>query len=1725
MLSKEAAEKRLADWKLSAEGNVDRFLVEAKKLPKSQKSIAMAILGYDEKGVEIDDWEMKNKNRLQAAVELERLSAKDRTRIFRLFFPRFADWVEAAWQLLKTTPYQIGYRRKSFRAPGDPSVTLESRIQWLQTLQSRLVNYREQDVTLSWLAQWTPYAFDYGASVVGPLLAALIESDDKEGREVFEILRQSVTNEHEIGSMGSHVVKSLLMSSREEGWELMEKTLLAAQRQEGLRQSILDAVDESHPIAFRRMLRLIAEHDLARFSAVTRAVNVWLGLMWDSVSVKVINDIIKQTLHFLDDPAAGLKGLQSDNPDTVFRALWCIGFDDAHASIPHAAKLLAHKSDEIRFVAAWYLGLLDIKAANQAKAPAIDDPNLQVALCALKQSAGLSVGEDFEALVAGNDDEQEQSTDGFEAAERLYLRLPEKPFKLKALVWPWTERNADRSTVAAALLGLLGERPVTRIIPYLKGMDSWQQMNAVRLLAQQKKWDKLTRETLFSLTGHASQNVRQAAFESLIQQVPTGDEAVALEGLMTRKASDLRQSGIKLLLKQEDSAALATADRLTGSRDAPQRLAGLEILRHLSEANRERQQCQQKAITFVETRKNLSKEEQTQISAIGESDQEAITLENGLGLMDPTKRSPVIAPKRRPGESFTPAALKCLQGLDELIHQHRETPIRIKAYDGPRQELLGNVTHWFPSFDRTKGTPETEIRHLPLNDVWTDWYKNRPKSLRDRDGLELLRAYCTSELVGHWDYDEIQKWSRSSAQAKSICREVIGDVSGLKLKYESLVSKLLEWLLFLYPPEGFVDWMLDRIETTYSLVPDDLHSELVKPSEKLVSSDNMRQFRIMIGQETDDDWRQWQLFEYWRDDLNAALLICRKDLTPKQLQRFWSLEHWRDEPRPGAKRDRPEFRWVAESRKLGFATSDDLMDQLIGPRDIEQYGSTFPDLANLTQRTMDDDRAKEIRDLPEITEMLDRIRARVLEIELTRGEAATPATILALSIQSFFGMSTLFRVLSAIDKAKLKKGSSWRQNNASRGSTLTHLLQSTYPLESDKQAEFDKLVSQAIKEGYCTGQRLLELAFLAPQWTRFVESYLNWKGFAEGLYWFVAHMDTGWNSSVESAAAEAEGIQEEKVDSSKDVTADDDLDDAEDHAAETTVTRRTLTPWQRLLLERTALTDEERTQGAVDVAWFHRTWELLGSDRWHQMADAARYAANPAQAKKAQFLADVLLGNTPKQDLVDSIQQKQRKEHVRLLGLLPLAKGTKQDRDILERYEVLQEYRRYARQLSGLTRPSAMRACDIGFDNLARLAGYPDPLRFEWAMEAEAVKDLAKGPVAVTKDGVTVTLFLDEQAKPELTIQRENKTLKSVPPAIKKKHAEIAELFERGAALRKKASRMKQSLEAAMCRGDRFTGAEMETLSEHAILAPLLTRLVLVDDADQKRMGYLDKRGKSLRDHAGTIIPIKKGDHFRIAHPADLLKRKDWDRWQHECFTTERMQPFKQVFRELYVVTKQEQSDGAASQRYAGQQINPTQGFALWNSRGWNTQDDVFKTFHDVGITASVGFQYNAGTAAEVEGLTLSGIRFAHRDKKEPPPLNEVPVRIFSEVMRDIDLVVSVAHRGGVDPEASASTVEMRTALLRETTELLGLKNVRIKGVHALIKGRLGEYSVHLGSAIVHRMPGGSICIIPVHAQHRGRLFLPFADDDPRTAELISKVLLLAKDHEIQDPSILDQLR
>ena len=161
---------------------------------------------------------------------------------------------------------------------------------------------------------------------------------------------------------------------------------------------------------------------------------------------------------------------------------------------------------------------------------------------------------------------------------------------------------------------------------------------------------------------------------------------------------------------------------------------------------------------------------------------------------------------------------------------------------------------------------------------------------------------------------------------------------------------------------------------------------------------------------------------------------------------------------------------------------------------------------------------------------------------------------------------------------------------------------------------------------------------------------------------------------------------------------------------------------------------------------------------------------------------------------------------------------------------------------------------------------------------------------------------------------------------------------------------------------------------------------------------------------------------------------------------------------------------------------------------------------------------------ADIEAPTLEYVAFYDRRTLKDKKIEDVAAIVFSEIMRDVDLAVSVAHAGGVDPEASHSTIEMRRSIVSHAMPMFGISNFEVVGNFAKVKGKLGIYNIHLGSGVIHKEGGAQIAVLPVHSQGRGRIFLPFLDEDPKTAEIISKILLFAEDHKIKDPSILNQL-
>ncbi len=1655
MLSSEVASVRLKDF--FKEDGARRRRDRAKSLPEKLRPIGFGLAGHQEDGKSVRHaWSRIEK----AAERFADLSFSDQEKVLQAIVPELASPLMAGWKLLERMPYQMDWSRKPFRAPNYPEASQNRRIRWLCTLIDDTTGYEED---IRWLAAWGPYLGDYAPPAVplGVLFAAAIDQGGPEGEAVFEILCDSAGGQHEIGKMGRHVTTALLSCSKPEAWEFVEKMLLAAQRQEGLRQAILESIDEAHPEAFRRMLRLILDENLIRFSATVRAVDVWLGLQWDAVSTGVVKKTLEQLLTFFDDEAARRAAIEGDDAEAAYYAMWTLAFDDVEAAMPVAKKMFEHPNVEHRFVGYHLLRQIGLLDSVLPILSLLEDEDLRMVMLAVCQMGSYENYYDVKELKRN---QTRRPEDLFERLEAVVDRFPKKMESLEALVWPWWKLTAGREEVVDALWANRGKRPPSRMIPYLQYLDTWGRSAVIGAMAQEKKWDAETRRTLFAMVGDPATMVREAALKGIEKCRVEEHEVLDLEKLLKRKSADLRRGVIKLLAKRKDQEALASAERLLRG-PAPQRTAGLEILRLMTEEDRSVEQCRKIGRAHRESQKRVTSDEETLLDAVLAKKEEIPTLDDALGLCDHSNRTKPERPRKHKIKFVTPAAEACLQSLDDLIHAYRETPVELKnGYFGGEAQLLGNIQWGFPHPNRAESLEQGK-KQLPLVEVWEKWCRERPKKLRDPDGFELIRALAILLREG-----------MSGSKAAIRKQELFGKFDTEKLRYKRLVIILLQWLMWMdSPPKGY-DFLLQAAETALAMVPEKELGSIWK--QRYMAEGNLR-------------WR-WNDSPYmrWFAMLEHFETVCRIERTSRQTIAYWKLCRWIDEPEVkeltymGKKkegltlpRQRPDFSVVAKAYRAGAATDDDAIDHLLGPRGVTSdwwRGRAFDSLRELTTPRKPKKYAEDRWPWP----LVDRVRDRILEIELVRGELPTAATRAANGLRSVWGTDNVLHILTALGKGTLVRGYSY-DGVENRNTVFSHLLRICLPTKKDTPTDFKKkAISAKISE-----QRLLDLAVYAPQWSRFVEHAIGCEGLEDGIWWIHAHTkDAGW--SIDNEIRES---------------------------------------WEASVAERTPLSSQDLLDGAVDVEWFHRVYAKLKKKRWETLLKSAKYAAGGGGHKRAELFASALLGREKKTELVKRINEKRNQDAVRALGLLPLTRGKSREKDLLSRYQLMQEFVRQSRQFGSQRQASEKRAATIGQENLARTAGYADPIRLQWAMESHAVADLADGPLTLNVDDVTATLSIEESGGIDFTIERAGKVLKSVP-AILKKNKAFKELRERRNTLKRQVSRTRPTLEQMMCRGTLFTGEELRELLGHAILGPMLSRLVLVG---QGNMGYPVRGGKALEDCRGEVTAVKKTDHLRIAHPMDLFESGRWHQWQRDCFARERLQPFKQIFRELYPITSDEKKQKTISLRYAGHQVNPSQALALLGSRGWVNvpEEGVRRTFHDEGYSAGLEFLEGFFTPAEIEGLTLEGVQFTRKDQWKPVPLKEIPSRLFSEVMRDLDLVVSVAHRGGVDPEASASTVEMRTDLMRETLAVLGIENVEFKKDHAVIQGDLGKYSVHLGSGVVHKMPGGAMLIVPVHSQHRGRIFLPFADDDPKTAEVLSKVLLLARDREIQDPNILEQIQ
>ena len=246
----------------------------------------------------------------------------------------------------------------------------------------------------------------------------------------------------------------------------------------------------------------------------------------------------------------------------------------------------------------------------------------------------------------------------------------------------------------------------------------------------------------------------------------------------------------------------------------------------------------------------------------------------------------------------------------------------------------------------------------------------------------------------------------------------------------------------------------------------------------------------------------------------------------------------------------------------------------------------------------------------------------------------------------------------------------------------------------------------------------------------------------------------------------------------------------------------------------------------------------------------------------------------------------------------------------------------------------------------------------------------------------------------------------------------------------------------------------------------------------------------------------------RLWHPAraDTAQVRQW---RDYLVSAERTQPFKQAFREVYLIIPAELETRLYSNRFAAHVLRYQQAYALFRERGWTAnylgpydggyEGQARRDFPGAGLTAYFDhYQVNAGPFAyPVDLCSTDRVSFCRTGDRHcaPVPLDEVPELVFSDAMRDLDLFVSVTSIApdpqwadrGEDPhfaywreysfgDLTETAVVRSEALARLVPKLKIAPRLELTGRYLRVQGQLNSYKIHIGSATSSSSPMTGTC-------------------------------------------------
>ena len=277
-------------------------------------------------------------------------------------------------------------------------------------------------------------------------------------------------------------------------------------------------------------------------------------------------------------------------------------------------------------------------------------------------------------------------------------------------------------------------------------------------------------------------------------------------------------------------------------------------------------------------------------------------------------------------------------------------------------------------------------------------------------------------------------------------------------------------------------------------------------------------------------------------------------------------------------------------------------------------------------------------------------------------------------------------------------------------------------------------------------------------------------------------------------------------------------------------------------------------------------------------------------------------------------------------------------------------------------------------------------------------------------------------------------------------------------------------------------------------------------------------------------------------------------------------QPLRQLWRETYRPTPDERATGLYSARYAGHVLRFGECYGLARRRGWaggflsgawdgGDTAAARKDYPSAGLRASWAIQKldDLSTEVAVDLCITDKVFFSPMGDvvRVPVPLAEVPADVFSEAMRDLDLVVSATSVAN-DPiwlERYRMHPELEEYWERASAQ--GLDELRVHRHAALepyyrdpelaakfelterelvVRGGLATYRIDLATANVRTDPAGTWLSfdtrLPVpDVQWQSLPVVPGIDDDEILQRILVRAAMLADDERLASWKLLRQIR